>query len=907
MNTRVWPLLVLICTLICCVPAHAIVGSEAENPNDWRSTLLLRTSRGVCTATLVGPSVILTAGYCLGDENTGGVKLNDGAFELKCDAYPDEAALDVALCKLDHAVVETPERLSTGRSLFQAGQTVRLAGIGCNSQEGVDRSIGVLRVGSARVTKIPSEKSGDLYAKIEGAALCFGDGGGGAYVEQADGHRLLVGVNVRGDQKSTSEIAAIETTEFQDWARAWSARNEGILCGLSGEDGCGTSSLGLGYDGGIPLNDFSTSHSAEDLQHLHPIPTTPEVTNLSTSQVLSVATNASHEAVGNRLTKVSSKASESVRDLVTRVCQIPQSEQYFLEFDRAQAQAGTGFDRNTTFNEVREILIPACAPIDPRLKLVTTSDKETAWSLFVAYARDQKPRWKEFASPAGIMNTNADKSKYFLDVLVAVNPGLNVNDLPKKKAIYVPLYPSTAEENTPLVAATADSIEPILAVEPDLGPEHHCVATTRHEGYPYDVSAVLDVLQRNARHLHGEPARVPILMADTGIFGAGNEGIFSDQMLMHRVDEVYLNSITPLLTQGPEAQHGTEVASVMMGGPLFARIQAALAPRIMLGVTRLYRRYVREGVEWIGAEEQAFDLVLRDAKNRAEVVNLSLKTKGQIHALESEFGPDAPILFVVAAGNLDGQLGPAYKNNIYPALYGGRTGRGSSNVITVAAVEGDSPSLAPFSNWGADSVDIAAPGCLIPTLSYDTEENSWKTRELSGTSFAAPLVTFAAAMIKSEFPEKLSAMETKARLLISADLDSNLAAKVADGRVLNIVKALSLYEDVVQTSGNRLLFGDITFSYDGQPLDDNSGSFVVQCEDGPLPLKVGDIYKIRPKFKVVNGMSEAKIYFRAPEGQLFSSKDCTLPEQLDEIVVHTDGGPVIIQINDVVDIVRKHQ
>ena len=67
-----------------------------------------------------------------------------------------------------------------------------------------------------------------------------------------------------------------------------------------------------------------------------------------------------------------------------------------------------------------------------------------------------------------------------------------------------------------------------------------------------------------------------------------------------------------------------------------------------------------------------------------------------------------------------------------------------NRVLTVGALAPDG-TLASFSNKGAAAVGIAAPGCNI-----ESTLPGGKTGPMSGTSQAAPQVTFAAALLYSE-------------------------------------------------------------------------------------------------------------------------------------------------------------
>lgn len=114
---------------------------------------------------------------------------------------------------------------------------------------------------------------------------------------------------------------------------------------------------------------------------------------------------------------------------------------------------------------------------------------------------------------------------------------------------------------------------------------------------------------------------------------------------------------------------------------------------------------------------------------------------------------------------------------LYPASFD------NSNIISVAATD-DRDLLTPFSNYGAVSVDLAAPGKdILSTVLNDSYNYGL------GTSMAAPHVTGVAALVKSEFPE-LDAAGIKARILDSVDKKPSLKGKTVTGGRLNAAKAI---------------------------------------------------------------------------------------------------------------------
>ena len=135
---------------------------------------------------------------------------------------------------------------------------------------------------------------------------------------------------------------------------------------------------------------------------------------------------------------------------------------------------------------------------------------------------------------------------------------------------------------------------------------------------------------------------------------------------------------------------------------------------------------------------------------------------------------EADILFVAASGNASSD---ADRNPHYPASY--KLG----NVISVAALNRNDE-LASFSNYGAKSVHIGAPGAnILSTWLGDEYE------ERSGTSMATPVVSGVAALVLSNRP-KLSTDELRSLLLDSVDKIPSLSGKTTTGGRINAAKAV---------------------------------------------------------------------------------------------------------------------
>ena len=142
-----------------------------------------------------------------------------------------------------------------------------------------------------------------------------------------------------------------------------------------------------------------------------------------------------------------------------------------------------------------------------------------------------------------------------------------------------------------------------------------------------------------------------------------------------------------------------------------------------------------------------------------------------------EAAGDAGLLYVAAAGN-------SANNNdataTYPASYP------LDNLISVAAMTA-SDTLAYFSNFGASSVHLGAPGydiqSTLPTSGPLSSPTGYGA--LSGTSMAAPHVTGAAALLWSLHPS-WTMQQVRTRLLTTVRRLSSLAGKVSTCGELNL-------------------------------------------------------------------------------------------------------------------------
>ena len=160
----------------------------------------------------------------------------------------------------------------------------------------------------------------------------------------------------------------------------------------------------------------------------------------------------------------------------------------------------------------------------------------------------------------------------------------------------------------------------------------------------------------------------------------------------------------------------------------------------------------------------------------AKVINASFggPTNSEIAREAIQRAKSKGVLLVAAAGNdgVDDDATPTF-----PAAYP------DSNILSVAATN-SKDELASFSNYGAKTVDLAAPGDRIASTFWKSDY-----AYMSGTSMAAPFVAAAAAMLRKHH-SSWDLGDISSRLRKRGDALKALKGKTSSGERLNVNSAL---------------------------------------------------------------------------------------------------------------------
>jgi subtilisin family serine protease len=245
--------------------------------------------------------------------------------------------------------------------------------------------------------------------------------------------------------------------------------------------------------------------------------------------------------------------------------------------------------------------------------------------------------------------------------------------------------------------------------------------------------------------------------------------------------------------EGPEASHGTHVAGIIGAD----RSNSTGIKGIADNVKIMALRTVPDGDE---RDKDVANSIRYAVDNGAKVINMSF---GKAFSYNKKAVDDAmkyaserDVLLVHGAGNdaIDVDIEKVFPNKHF------ENGGMADNFINVGASRWDN-AVALFSDYGKKNVDLFAPGVAI----YSTVPGD-RYKNMQGTSMAAPMVSGAAALLRSYYPS-LTAPQIREILIKSCTKMPGKVKRPGDeeklvkwkelavsGGILNCYKAVQLAE-----------------------------------------------------------------------------------------------------------------
>jgi subtilisin family serine protease len=171
--------------------------------------------------------------------------------------------------------------------------------------------------------------------------------------------------------------------------------------------------------------------------------------------------------------------------------------------------------------------------------------------------------------------------------------------------------------------------------------------------------------------------------------------------------------------------------------------------------------------------------ILYAVDHGAKVINCSWGGNDDSQALKDavDYAKSKGVLIVAAAGNdgTDTDSAPLYPADL-----------DCDNVISVTSIFDETGTLSYFSNYGVETVDIAAPGERVystfnPTYQLDRVYYEY----LDGTSMATPHVSGAIALAYAANPH-LTWREMKDLVLSTGRKTAKLEGKIKSGAILDV-------------------------------------------------------------------------------------------------------------------------
>jgi hypothetical protein len=212
-----------------------LINSRPADPEEWPASVYAHMeNNAACSATLVGERVLLIASHCVQDGGRVSFAAHANNYTARCSRHPfyeKNLTADWTLCLVERPVTGVLFESIGVNEKIAIGDLVTLSGYGCTHLNGGGGNDGIFRIGTAAIEGLPYKDDFDVVTR-GGAALCFGDSGGSAYLVKSD-KRVIFGVNSRGDIHTTSYLPWVASETFLNWARDWARNSNNVrICGI---------------------------------------------------------------------------------------------------------------------------------------------------------------------------------------------------------------------------------------------------------------------------------------------------------------------------------------------------------------------------------------------------------------------------------------------------------------------------------------------------------------------------------------------------------------------------------------------------------------------------------------------------------------------------------------------------
>jgi subtilisin family serine protease len=324
-------------------------------------------------------------------------------------------------------------------------------------------------------------------------------------------------------------------------------------------------------------------------------------------------------------------------------------------------------------------------------------------------------------------------------------------------------------ETVPSLIAQYQKSGLVEFAEPDyLG---HIAATPNDPAYTNHTLWGLDKISAPAAwDVLTSASNIVVAVLDTGVRYT-HEDLASNMWVNPNDGSHGWNVIAGTSDPNDDQGHGTSVAGVLGAVGNNGKGVTGVAWKVRIMAYKCFNNF------GIGSVSQAIAGMDYAKTNGARIINASwgfpasLALSNEVYSLR-----DSNIIVVAACANSGTNID---LNPTYPASYH------FDNIVTVAATT-TNDALAAYSGYSATSVHLAAPGDQIYTT-WSPNDSYYFTQ--SGTSFSAPYVSGACALLMAQYPAD-SYQQIISRLLSSTDPLPSLAGKCRTGGRLNLRKAL---------------------------------------------------------------------------------------------------------------------